>query len=132
MDFDSFGKAGVSLGSGALLICDEDTCVVDLAKVLVNFFRIESCGKCTPCRIGTQRAYQVLDGISEGVGKMNDLKDLEALADAVRAFELRPGPDGRPSHPRYPEVLPGRGGSAHQSESLPGRCLRDERACRVR
>jgi len=83
MDFDSFAKAGVSLGSGALLICDEDTCVVDLAKVLVNFFRSESCGRCGPCRIGTDRAYQVLDGISEGVGKMNDLKDLEALADGM-------------------------------------------------
>jgi NADP-reducing hydrogenase subunit HndC len=58
MDFDSFNKAGVSLGSGALLICNEDTCVVDLARVLMNFFRKESCGKCTPCRVGTERALQ--------------------------------------------------------------------------
>ena len=56
MDFDSFSKAGVSLGSGALLICDEDTCVVDLTKVLINFFRFESCGKCNPCRIGNQKS----------------------------------------------------------------------------
>ncbi len=83
MDFDSFNKAGVSLGSGALLICDEDTCVVDLAKVLVNFFRSESCGRCGPCRIGTDRAYQILDHLSEGIGKMSDLKDLEALADGM-------------------------------------------------
>ena len=61
MDFDSFSKAGVSLGSGALLICDEDTCVVDLAKVLLNFFRKESCGKCNPCRIGTQRVLRNSD-----------------------------------------------------------------------
>ena len=61
MDFDSYTKAGVALGSGALLICDEETCVVDLAKVLLNFFRNESCGKCNPCRIGNQRAYQILD-----------------------------------------------------------------------
>jgi NADP-reducing hydrogenase subunit HndC len=60
MDFDSFSKAGVSLGSGALLICDETNCVVDLARVLMQFFRFESCGKCTPCRIGTQRAYEIL------------------------------------------------------------------------
>ncbi len=76
MDFDSFSKAGVALGSGALLVCDEDTCVVDLAKVLINFFRKESCGKCNPCRIGTQRAYEILTNISEGVAKMKDLDDL--------------------------------------------------------
>jgi len=79
MDFDSFSKAGVALGSGALLVCNEDTCVVDLAKVLLNFFRNESCGKCNPCRIGTQRAYQILDGISEGIGAMKDLDDLQML-----------------------------------------------------
>ncbi|WP_303774149.1 NADH-quinone oxidoreductase subunit NuoF [Anaerolinea thermophila] len=81
MDFDSYNKAGVSLGSGALLICDEDTCVVDLAKVLVNFFRKESCGKCTPCRIGTYRAYQILQRISEGQGVLKDLDELLSLSD---------------------------------------------------
>jgi NADP-reducing hydrogenase subunit HndC len=80
MDFDSFGKAGVALGSGALLICDEETCVIDLAKVLLNFFRVESCGKCTPCRVGNQRAYYILDKISQGVGSLNDLKDLDLLS----------------------------------------------------
>ena len=59
MDFESFRKAGVSLGSGALLICDQQTCIVDLVKVLLQFFRFESCGKCTPCRVGTQRAYEI-------------------------------------------------------------------------
>jgi len=83
MDFDSFARAGVSLGSGALLICDEDTCVVDLAKVLLNFFRVESCGKCTPCRVGTQRAYQILNTISEGTAEMDDLKNLLSLADGL-------------------------------------------------
>ena len=73
MDFDLFARAGVSLGSGALLVCDEDTCVVDLARVLLNFFRRESCGKCTPCRIGTERAYQILDPVSEGTAEMGDL-----------------------------------------------------------
>lgn len=81
MDFDSYNKAGVSLGSGALLICDEDTCVVDLAKVLLNFFRNESCGKCNPCRIGTQRAYQILDGISKGNGTLQDLDTLLMLSE---------------------------------------------------
>lgn len=86
MDFDSYQRAEVSLGSGALLICDENTCVVDLAKVLTNFFRQETCGKCTPCRIGTSRLYQILDDISEGVAKMSDLRTLEELAQGLRAF----------------------------------------------
>ena len=80
MDFDSFNDAGVALGSGALLICDENTCVVDLAKVLMNFFRVESCGKCTPCRIGNQRAYDILTNISEGTANMGDLDSLLAIS----------------------------------------------------
>lgn len=79
MDFESYRKAGVSLGSGALLICDENTCVVDLAKVLMQFFRFESCGKCTPCRVGTQRSYDILDQISKGLGKISDLDELAYL-----------------------------------------------------
>jgi len=80
MDFDSFQNAGVSLGSGALLICDENTCVVDLAKVLQNFFRKESCSKCNPCRIGNERAYQILENISQGTGTMQDLDDLALIS----------------------------------------------------
>ena len=80
MDFDSFRRAGVSLGSGALLIADETTCVVDLAKVLLQFFRFESCGKCTPCRIGTQRCYEILTNISEGTAQLSDLDDMLKLA----------------------------------------------------
>ncbi|MEI8130949.1 MAG: NADH-quinone oxidoreductase subunit NuoF [Leptolinea sp.] len=86
MDFDSFNCSGVALGSGALLICDEDTCVVDLAKVLMNFFREESCGKCTPCRIGNQRAYEILNKISEGLGSLSDLNDLEDIS--ANLFQL--------------------------------------------
>jgi NADP-reducing hydrogenase subunit HndC len=81
MDFESFRKAGVSLGSGALLICDEDTCVVDLARVLMQFFRFESCGKCTPCRIGTQRSYEVLEKISEGSATLEDLAEMQKVCD---------------------------------------------------
>ncbi len=83
MDFDSYNKAGVSLGSGALLICNEEVCVVDLAKVLLNFFRYESCGKCNPCRIGNKRAYETLVNISEGVGTLQDLKDLQMMSDQL-------------------------------------------------
>ena len=81
MDFDSFSKTGVALGSGALLICNTETCVVDLAKVLLNFFVKESCGKCNPCRIGTVRAYQILDNITHGIATLTDLDDLQMLSD---------------------------------------------------
>jgi len=80
MDFESFRKAGVSLGSGALLICDQNTCIVDLVKVLLQFFRFESCGKCTPCRVGTSRAYEIVDRISKGRGRLEDLDVLIGLA----------------------------------------------------
>jgi NADP-reducing hydrogenase subunit HndC len=83
MDFDSYSKAGVSLGSGALLICNENVCVVDLAKVLLNFFRFESCGKCNPCRIGNKRAYEILSNITEGVGTLQDLDDLLMISDQL-------------------------------------------------
>ncbi len=79
MDFESYKRAGVSLGSGALLICNDEVCIVDLAKVLLNFFRVESCGKCTPCRIGTKRAYDILTGISQGEGTLEDLDELLSL-----------------------------------------------------
>ena len=83
MDFNSYKQAGVSLGSGALLICNEDTCVIDLARVLMNFFRVESCGKCTPCRVGTRRAHAILTRISRGQGTMSDLDELETIAEAL-------------------------------------------------
>lgn len=86
MDFDSYSKAGVAMGSGALLICDENTCVVDLAKVLLNFFRFESCGKCNPCRIGNQRAFEILTNISEGVARLSDLEDLQRFS--TQLYEL--------------------------------------------
>ncbi len=79
MDFESYRKAGVSLGSGALLICNDEVCIVDLAKVLLNFFKVESCGKCTPCRIGTKRAYDILNRISQGQGTPEDLDELLSL-----------------------------------------------------
>lgn len=83
MDFESFRKAGVSLGSGALLICDQHTCIVDLVKILLQFFRFESCGKCTPCRIGTQRAYEIVERITQGQGKLEELDKLLDLANEM-------------------------------------------------
>lgn len=83
MDFELFKKAGVSLGSGALLICDQHTCVVDLAKVILEFFRFECCGKCTPCRVGTQRSFEIMQRISEGAGALADLDELLYLGESM-------------------------------------------------
>lgn len=83
MDFESFRKAGVSLGSGALLIADENTCVVDLVKVLLQFFRFESCGKCTPCRIGTQRLYEMVAAITEGKGQLRDIDEMQRIGEQM-------------------------------------------------
>jgi NADP-reducing hydrogenase subunit HndC len=83
LDYESFRKAGVAMGSGALLVCDERTCVVDLARVLMNFFRFESCGKCTPCRVGTSRSYQLLNNLAEGQGELEDLDQLQHLGELM-------------------------------------------------
>jgi NADP-reducing hydrogenase subunit HndC len=83
MDFESFRRAGVSLGSGALLVCDHNTCVVDLAKVLLQFFRFECCGKCTPCRVGTNRSFELLEKITLGKGTLHDIDEISALADQM-------------------------------------------------
>ncbi len=80
MDFAELAARGGGLGSGALLICAEDTCVVDLARVLVRFFVTESCGKCVPCRIGTTRAKEILDRLVDARATMDDLDQLERIA----------------------------------------------------
>jgi len=80
MDYASMAEKGAGLGSGALLICGEDTCIVDLASVLLRFFKTESCGKCTPCRMGTTRLLETFDRLRVGQGKVEDLAVLESVA----------------------------------------------------
>ena len=65
------------------MVCDENTCVVDLAKVLLQFFRFECCGKCTPCRVGTNRSYELLEKITQGRGSLHDIDEIAALADQM-------------------------------------------------
>jgi len=80
MDFQSMREAGAALGSGALLICGDDTCIVDLAYVLERFFVSESCGKCTPCRVGTVQMLESLERLRRGYGTQVDLDRLEQAA----------------------------------------------------
>ncbi len=83
LDFESFRKAGVSLGSGALLVCDEDSCVVDLACSILRFFRNECCGKCTPCRIGTLRLFEIMNQVAEGKASLDDLDEMLKISEAM-------------------------------------------------
>ncbi|MGC9358354.1 MAG: NADH-ubiquinone oxidoreductase-F iron-sulfur binding region domain-containing protein, partial [Anaerolineae bacterium] len=81
MDFASMSEKGAALGSGALLVCGEDTCIVDLAYVLERFFKTESCGKCVPCRVGTAQMLESLERLRRGYGTQIDLDRLEEAAE---------------------------------------------------
>ena len=83
LDFDSLTDAGAMIGSGGMVVMDEDTCMVSVARFFMNFTQNESCGKCIPCREGTKRMLQILDKIIEGKGEMEDLYLLEELADTI-------------------------------------------------
>jgi NADH-quinone oxidoreductase subunit F len=80
VDFDELNKVGSMMGSGGMIIMDEDTCMVDIAKYFVNFLEGESCGKCLPCREGLKRMSQILTDITEGRGKEGDIELLERLS----------------------------------------------------
>ena len=88
LDFDSLKKAGAMIGSGGLVVMDEDTCMVEVARFFMNFTQNESCGKCVPCREGTRRMLDILEKIVAGNGEMSDLEVLEQLADTITATAL--------------------------------------------
>jgi NADP-reducing hydrogenase subunit HndC len=76
------------MGSGGLIVMDEDNCMVDIAKFFLEFTISESCGKCPPCRIGTRRMYEILDRITKGQGKEGDIEKLEELANNIKSSAL--------------------------------------------
>lgn len=84
IDFESLTQAGSMMGSGGMIVMDENTCMVDVAKYFMNFLRDESCGKCISCREGTQRMWEIIRDITEGKGKERDIELLETLARAVK------------------------------------------------
>lgn len=84
IDYDSLAQAGSIMGSGGMIVMDENTCMVDVARYFMNFLKDESCGKCFTCRKGTQRLYEILDDITKGLGKPEHLDLLEELALAVK------------------------------------------------
>ncbi len=88
IDYDNLIAIGSMMGSGGLIVMDEDTCMVDLAKFFLEFTVDESCGKCAPCRIGTVRMLEILNKITDGNGEMEDLEKLEELANYVKNGSL--------------------------------------------
>ncbi|MCX8061757.1 MAG: 4Fe-4S binding protein [Anaerolineales bacterium] len=98
VDFDSLVQAGATMGSGGMIVVDEDTCMVEFAKYFLTFASAESCGKCVPCRIGGRRLLEVLTRISNGEGKPEDLDEIEYISNNMKEAslcalgQLTPGP----------------------------------------
>ena len=88
VDFDELAKAGSMMGSGGMIVMDEDTCIVDLARYFVNFLAGESCGKCVPCREGLRQMLKILNNICAGKGREGDIELLEELAEVMRDASL--------------------------------------------
>ena len=88
LDFDSVKSLDAIMGSGGLVVMDENTCMVEVARFFMNFTQRESCGKCVPCREGTKRMLEILERIVEGKGEMSDLDELEELATMVQSMAL--------------------------------------------
>ena len=88
IDYDNLIGIGSMMGSGGLIVMDEDNCMVDIAKFFLEFTVDESCGKCTPCRVGTKRMYEILDKITRGNGTLEDIDKLEQLCYHIKANSL--------------------------------------------
>ncbi len=88
IDYDSLMAIGSMMGSGGLIVMDEDNCMVDIAKFFLEFTVDESCGKCTPCRVGTKRLYEILEKITSGNGTMEDLDKMEELCYSIKSTAL--------------------------------------------
>jgi len=88
IDYDNLIELGSMMGSGGLIVMDEDTCMVDIAKFFLEFTVDESCGKCPPCRIGTKRMLEILERITSGRGEEGDIEKLETLAESIKQGAL--------------------------------------------
>jgi len=88
VDYEELAKAGSIMGSGGLVVMDDETCMVDIARFFMDFTQDESCGKCTPCRVGTRRILEILQRICEGKGKDGDIETLEMLCHEIKETSL--------------------------------------------
>jgi NADH:ubiquinone oxidoreductase subunit F (NADH-binding)/(2Fe-2S) ferredoxin/NAD-dependent dihydropyrimidine dehydrogenase PreA subunit len=87
-DYEAITKAGAIMGSGGMIVMDDSTCMVDMARYFLDFIQDESCGKCTPCREGTRRMLQIVEKITEGRGEAGDIETLEELASMIKESSL--------------------------------------------
>ena len=88
IDYESLIELASMMGSGGMIVMDEDNCMIDIARFFLDFTVEESCGKCPPCRIGTKRMLEILDNITEGKGKLEDIDKLERLAKNIKESSL--------------------------------------------
>ena len=88
VDYESLTEAGAIMGSGGMIVMDEDTCMVDVARYFMDFLKEESCGKCAPCREGIDRALEILERICQGKGEESDIETLEAIGRMMKGFAL--------------------------------------------
>lgn len=88
LDYESLAELGAIMGSGGLIVMDEDTCMVDVARFFIEFVQEESCGKCVPCRVGTRRMLEILERICNGEGRMEDIDQLEELGQLIKVGSL--------------------------------------------
>jgi ferredoxin len=88
VDYESLAKAGSIMGSGGMVVMDEETCMVDVARYFLDFTQLESCGKCVPCRMGTRQMQKILEDICAGNGKQGDIETLIELAETIKDGSL--------------------------------------------
>jgi ferredoxin len=88
VDYESLAKVGSIVGSGGMIVLDEDNCMVNIAKYFLAFTQLESCGKCVPCRIGTKRLLEILERITKGQGREGDIELLERLSKDIKSASL--------------------------------------------
>ncbi len=88
MDYEKVAELGAIMGSGGLIVMNEDSCAVDMARFFMDFCQDESCGKCTPCREGTKRMLEILNNITQGRGKEGDIELLEEMAGIIKDASL--------------------------------------------
>src|SRR5512147_2206763 len=88
VDYESLARLGSIVGSGGMIVLDEDDCMVNMARYFVQFTQSESCGKCVPCRVGTKRLLETLDRITRGHGRSNDIERLEKLSAGIKSTSL--------------------------------------------
>ena len=124
VDFDRLTELGSMMGSGGMIVMDEDTCMVSVAKYFLEFLKEESCGKCTPCREGIAQMLDILGRITRGQGPRGRPGTLGVAGRAARGHgAVRPGQDGGQPRALHAPPLPRRVRGAHRREALPGQGL---------